>query len=52
MLHDVFGDAQWTNKRRMSDKKILDLIEHFSKMKLTIAEVPHDIVGDGYEYLI
>ena len=52
MLHDVFGDAQWTNKRRMSDEKMLDLIEHFSKMKLTIAEVPHDIMGDGYEYLI
>jgi len=52
MLHDVFGDAQWTNKRRMSDEKMLDLIEHFSKMKLTVAEVPHDIMGQGYEYLI
>ena len=52
MLHDVFGDAQWTNKRRMSDEKMLDLIEHFSKMKLTVAEVPHDIMGEGYEYLI
>ncbi len=52
MLHDVFGDAQWTNKRRMSDEKLLDLIEHFSKMKLTVAEVPHDIMGEGYEYLI
>ena len=52
MLHDVFGDAQWTNKRRMSDEKMLDLIEHFHKMKLTIAEVPHDIMGEGYEYLI
>jgi type I restriction enzyme M protein len=36
----------------MSDEKMLDLIEHFSKMKLTIAEVPHDIMGEGYEYLI
>src|SRR6185312_16367996 len=52
MLLDVFGDAQWTNKRRMSDEKLLDLIEHFSKMKLSIAEVPHDIMGAGYEYLI
>lgn len=52
MLHDVFGDAQWTNKRRMSDEKMLDLIEHFSQMKLTVAEVPHDIMGEGYEYLI
>lgn len=52
MLHDVFGDAQWTNKRRMSDEKMLDLIEHFSQMKLSVAEVPHDIMGEGYEYLI
>ncbi len=52
ILHDVFGDAQWTNKRRMSDEKMLDLIEHFSKMKLSIVEVPHDIMGEGYEYLI
>ncbi len=52
MLHDVFGDARWTSERRMSDEKMLDLIEHFSKMKLTVAEVPHDIMGEGYEYLI
>ena len=52
MFHDIFGDAQWTNKRRMSDEKMLDLIEHFSKVKLTVAEVPHDLMGEGYEYLI
>lgn len=52
MLHDVFGDAQWTNKRRMSDEKMLDLIEHFSKYKLSVTEVPHDMMGEGYEYLI
>jgi len=52
MLHDVFGDAQWTNKRRMSDEKMLDLIEHFSRMKLSVVDVPHDIMGEGYEYLI
>lgn len=52
MLHDVFGDAQWTNKRRMSDEKMLDLMEHFSKMNLSVANVPHDIMGEGYEYLI
>ncbi|MCX5815969.1 MAG: class I SAM-dependent DNA methyltransferase [Proteobacteria bacterium] len=52
MLHDVFGDAQWTNKRRMSDEKMLDLIEHFSRMDLTVSNVPHDIMGEGYEYLI
>lgn len=52
MLHDVFGDAQWTNKRRLSDAKMMDLMEHFSKVNLSVSEVPHDVMGDGYEYLI
>jgi type I restriction enzyme M protein len=52
MLHDIFGDAQWTNKRRMSDEKMLDLIEHFSTMDLSVENVPHDLMGEGYEYLI
>lgn len=52
MLHDVFGDAQWTNKRRLSDEKLLDLIEHFSGMDLSVKNVPHDLMGIGYEYLI
>lgn len=52
MLHDVFGDARWTNIRKMTDEKRLDLIEHFSKMKLTISKVPHEIMSKGYEYLI
>jgi len=52
LLHDVFGDAQWTNKRRLSDEKLLDLIEHFSTMNLSVENVPHDLMGEGYEYLI
>lgn len=52
LLHDVFGDAQWTNKRRISDEKMLDLIEHFSQFNLGVSNVPHDIMGEGYEYLI
>ncbi|HCR70931.1 MAG TPA: hypothetical protein DIW23_05770, partial [Anaerolineae bacterium] len=51
-LHDVFGDAQWTNKKRMTDEKMLDLIEHFNKIDLSVANVPHDIMGEAYEYLI
>lgn len=52
LLHDVFGDAQWTNKRRLSDAKLLDLIEHFSALNLSVRNVPHDAMGNGYEYLI
>jgi type I restriction enzyme M protein len=52
MLHDIFGDTQWTNKRRLSDEKFLDLIEHFSQMDLSVKNIPHDLMGNGYEYLI
>ena len=30
-LYGVFGDAQWTNKERLPDPLLKDLIEHFSK---------------------
>ncbi len=26
ILHDIFGDAQWTNKNRFTDEKMIDLI--------------------------
>lgn len=51
-LYGIFGDAQWTNKERLSDAMLRDLIEHFSRLKLTIANLPEDELGQGYEYLI
>jgi type I restriction enzyme M protein len=33
-LHGIFGDAQWTNKDRLSDALLKDLIEHFSSLNL------------------
>ena len=30
-LYGIFGDAQWTNKDRLSDAMLRDLIEHFSR---------------------
>ena len=29
-LYGIFGDAQWTNKERLSDALLRDLVEHFS----------------------
>lgn len=52
VLYGIFGDASWTNKQRLSDEILIDLIEHFSTQKLSIANVPDDKLGDGYEYLI
>ncbi len=51
-LYGIFGDAQWTNKNRLSDAMLRDLVEHFSTLELTIANLPEDELGQGYEYLI
>jgi type I restriction enzyme M protein len=51
-LFGIFGDAQWTNKQRLNDETLINLIEHFSSRKLSIKNVPDDQLGNGYEYLI
>lgn len=51
-LYGVFGDAQWTNKERLSDALLKDLIEHFSTLPLGNKNVASDLVGEAYEYLI
>ena len=50
-LFGIFGDAQWTNKDRLPDAMLRDLVEHFSKLELSIANLPEDELGQGYEYL-
>ena len=51
-LYGIFGDAQWTNKDRLSDALLRDLVEHFSKFPLGNKNTPADILGQAYEYLI
>lgn len=51
-LYGVFGDAQWTNKERLPDDLLKDLIEHLSALSLGNKAVRNDVIGDGYEYLI
>lgn len=51
-LYGIFGDAAWTNKNRLSDEILNDLVEHFSQHKLNLENVPDDQLGDAYEYLI
>ena len=52
MLQGIFGDGAWTNKNRLPDRLLKDLIEHFSTKTLSIANCPEDELGQGYEYLI
>jgi type I restriction enzyme M protein len=51
-LYGIFGDVQWSNKDRLSDSLLVDLVDHFSQMDLRNSSVPNDILGDSYEYLI
>jgi type I restriction enzyme M protein len=51
-LRGVFGNAPWTDKAQMPDGTLKNLIEHFSKHPLSLANVPEDELGNGYEYLI
>ncbi len=51
-LYGIFGDAAWTNKDRLPDSLLRDLIEHFSKIKFGNQAAQADILGQSYEYLI
>lgn len=51
-LYGIFGDTQWTNKERLPDSLMRDLIEHFSAINLGNQVAKADILGQAYEYLI
>ncbi|MDD3162201.1 MAG: class I SAM-dependent DNA methyltransferase [Bacteroidales bacterium] len=51
-LQGIFGDGTWTNKNRLPDRLLKELIEHFSTKTLSIENCPEDELGQGYEYLI
>lgn len=51
-LYGIFGDAQWSNKNKLSDRLLVDLVEHFSQYTLSNSTVDPDMLGNAYEYLI
>lgn len=52
-LEGIFGDkAIWTNKNKMPDAIIRNLLNSFNKLTLSLAACPADEMGMGYEYLI
>ncbi len=51
-LDGIFGEAPWTNKERLPDATLKNLLEHFSKHTLSLTNVPEDELGNAYEYLI
>jgi type I restriction enzyme M protein len=51
-LDGIFGDAPWTNRDRLPDEMLKNLIEHFSSRVLDRKAVPEDELGNAYEFLI
>jgi type I restriction enzyme M protein len=51
-LYGIFGDTQWSNKERLPDSLLRDLIDHYSKLHLSNSRVEPDVLGNAYEYLI
>lgn len=47
-----FDDAVWTDKTKLSDDRLKNLIEHMSKIKVGNANYSADVMGDAYEFLI
>ena len=47
-----FDDANWTDKTKLSDERLKDLVEHMSKIKVGNNDYAADVMGDAYEYLI
>ena len=52
LLAGIFGDAPWTNRERLPDETLKNLIEHFSTQTLSVANVPEDELGNAHEFLI
>ena len=47
-----FDDATWTDKNKLTDERLKNLIEHFSLIKVGNKNYSADIMGDSYEFLI
>ena len=51
-LAGMFGDAAWGNKERLPETALVNLVNAFNGMKLDPDGVSHDLLGQGYEYLL
>ena len=51
-LYGIFGDAPWTNKDRLPDSLITELLNHFHQITMSVANVRDDDMGRAYEFLI
>lgn len=47
-----FDDATWTDKNKLTDERLKDLIEHMSAINVGNKDYSADVMGDAYEFLI
>src|SRR3954468_3650752 len=51
-LRGVFQDVDFNNKERFPDAILERLLQHFETYRLRRVDVPADVLGQAYEYLI
>ncbi len=51
-LAGIFGDAAWGNKERLPESALVNLTNAFNGLTMNPDEVSHDLLGEGYEYLL
>ena len=51
-LEAVFGDVNWSNKERLPENALRDLLDAFDRLTLNPERVSGDMLGAAYEYLI
>ena len=51
-VFSAFDDAAWTDKTKLNDERLKNLVEHMSKIKVGNKNYSADVMGDAYEYLI
>lgn len=51
-LYSAFDDASWTDKGKLTDADLKDLLEHMSSVKKGNKDYSADVMGDAYEFLI
>ena len=47
-----FDDATWTDRSKLPDQRLKNLIEHMSQIRMDSRNCSADIMGNGYELLI
>lgn len=47
-----FDGVTWTDKSKLNDERLKNLIEHMSSLKVGNKNYSADVMGDAYEYLI